>query len=390
VQRPTAEREILADLGLLERFGAKAAERPAFLQVIDVPAIVEHLSTSLRRELDFCNEAANVERMRAVLAPFDRLAVPRVYEELSTTRLLVMEEVQGVPIGEAPESEARTEAARQLLESYYQQVLSEGFFHADPHPGNLMWWNDRIYLLDLGMTGEIEPQLRESLLLMLLAFWQEDTPFLADVMLALSSERPRHGFDAAAFQAELDGLIRGYRHLSLRELRLGPLLQQLTAISVRHDVRLPAALALVGKAFGQMQQTAAELDPSLDPFSVAGSFFMRRVAAQIRGTADPRQLFYEAEKLRVRAARVLEGAERLVGLHPGAGLQVELRGNRDLETAIGHAGRRLALGLAAATALAATAATAIAAHAAGWVTPTFGAVAAVLTTGLLADLLRRG
>jgi predicted unusual protein kinase regulating ubiquinone biosynthesis (AarF/ABC1/UbiB family)/nucleotide-binding universal stress UspA family protein len=389
VQRPTAEREILHDLGLLERFAAKAGDRPAFRQLVDVPAIIEHLSTSLRRELDFRHEAANIERMRAVLAPFYRLDVPRVYDELSTAGLLVMEEVQGIPIREAPAGEARKQAARELLESYYQQVLTDGFFHADPHPGNLMWWNDKIYLLDLGMTGEVEPKLRESLLLLLLAFWQEDIPFLADVMLALSGEPPQARFDASAFEAELGELVSGYRHLSLRELRLGPLLQQLTEISVRHDVRLPAALALVGKAFGQMQLTAAELDPSLDPFSVAGSFFLRRVAGQVRTAATPRRLFYEAEKLRVRAVRALEGVERLVGLQPGAGLRVDLEGNHDLDRAIGQASRRLAVGLAAGAALVATAVTASAAHAAGWLAPTFGVVAALLTSMLLVDVLRR-
>jgi predicted unusual protein kinase regulating ubiquinone biosynthesis (AarF/ABC1/UbiB family) len=389
VQRPAAEGEILNDLGLLERFSEKASQREAFRRVVDVPAIIEHLSSSLRRELDFRHEASNIERMREVLAPFDRLDVPRVYDDLSTARLLVMEEVQGIPVKHAPEGEARTQAARQLLESYYQQVLTAGFFHADPHPGNLMWLNDKIYLLDLGMTGEVDPELRESLLLLLLAFSQEDTPFLADVMIALSGERPQAGFDETAFREELDELVGTYRHLSLRELRLGPLLQQLTEISVRHDVRLPAALALIGKAFGQMQMTAAELDPSLDPFSVAGSFFFRRLAAQARTSANPRQLIYEAQKLRFRAAMVLEGAERVVGLRPGVGLQIDLRGTEKLENAVDRIGRRVALGLAAATALVAAAVTGTAANPATWATATFGAVAALLSLGLLVDVLKR-
>src|SRR5207245_5238084 len=121
----------------------------------------EHLSASLRRELDFRQEAANVERMRAVLAAFPRLDVPHIYGDLSSARLLVMEEIQGGPIREAPAGEARREAARQLLESYYSQVLSEGFFHADPHPGNLMWWQDKIYFLDFGMIGEVDANTRE-------------------------------------------------------------------------------------------------------------------------------------------------------------------------------------------------------------------------------------
>jgi ubiquinone biosynthesis protein len=389
VQRPNAEREIASDLGLLDRFGAKAAERPVFRQLVDVPAIIQHLSTSLRQELDFRNEAANVERMRSVLAPFQRLDVPRVYEELSTGALLVMEEIQGVPVLEAPEGEARTQAARQLLEAYYQQVFNEGFFHADPHPGNLLWWNDKVYLLDLGMTGVVEPRVRESLLLLLLAFWQEDASFLAEVMLALSDERPQAGFDIEAFEEELRGLIADYRHLSLRELRLGPLLQQLTEISVRHDVHLPAELAMIGKAFGQMQLTAAELDPTLDPFSVAGGFFLRRVATQARTAVNPRRLFYEAEKLRARATRLLEGLEHLADSQSGAALQVDLPSNRRLERTIAQAGRRVALALADAAALVATAVTANAAHVAGWVTPTFGAAAAALTLLLLADLTRR-
>src|SRR5438046_8557909 len=124
--------------------------------------------------------------MRGVLEPYPRLDVPRVYTEFSSSRLLVLEEIQGVAIRQAPESEARKEAARQLLESYYRQILTDGFFHADPHPGNLMWWQDTIYFLDFGMVGEVGPELREQLILMLMAFWQEDVPFLADVVLMIA------------------------------------------------------------------------------------------------------------------------------------------------------------------------------------------------------------
>jgi predicted unusual protein kinase regulating ubiquinone biosynthesis (AarF/ABC1/UbiB family) len=222
VQRPTAETEIRQDLGLLQRFAEKAAGRPAFQQVVDVPAVIDHLSSSLVRELDFRHEAANIERMREVLAPFDRLAVPDVHTGLSTGRLLILQEIQGMPLLQPPAGEARRQAARQLLEAYYQQVLTAGFFHTDPHPGNLMWWNDTIYLLDLGMVGEVDAGLRESLLLLLLAFWQEDTAFLAEAMLGLATGPPPPDFDQAAFQEELASLLATYRHLSLKELRLGP------------------------------------------------------------------------------------------------------------------------------------------------------------------------
>jgi len=389
VQRPAAEPQIRQDLGLLGQFAAKAGDRPAFQQVVDVPAIIEQLSSSLLRELDFRHEAASIERMREVLAPFDRLGVPLVYTELSTSRLLVMQEIQGIPVRQAPEGEARREAARQLLEAYYYQVLEAGFFHADPHPGNLMWWNDMIYLLDLGMVGEVDAGLRESLLLLLLAFWREDIAFLSDAMLGLAAGRPPADFDEAAFQADLGGLLASYRHLPLSELRLGPLLQQLTEISVRHRVRLPSSLTLIGKAFGQMQLAAAELDPSLDPFAVAGHFYVRQLTGRMRTLANPQQLFYESQKFRVRISRVLEGLERAVGVRGGPGLQVDLRGVQELTGAVGQAGRRIAIGLAAATAIVGTAITASAAHAAAWATVTFGTAAVLLTGGLLLDVVRR-
>src|SRR5215218_2235254 len=135
VQRPTAREEIEQDLALLELFAEKVADRPGLKQVIDMGAVFEHLSASLHRELDFRQEASNIERMADVLKPYSRLDVPSVYEDLSTSRLLVLEEVQGVPISRSPDVPPRKEAARQLLESFYKQILTDGFFHADPHPG---------------------------------------------------------------------------------------------------------------------------------------------------------------------------------------------------------------------------------------------------------------
>ena len=103
-------------------------------------------------------------------------------------------------------------------------MLNEGFFHADPHPGNMMWWNDKVYLLDLGMVGEVDGELRRALLLLLLAFWQEDTEFVADLMASLSLE-PMPSLGAPEFRSELADLVERYRRLPLNELRLGPLLQ---------------------------------------------------------------------------------------------------------------------------------------------------------------------
>jgi predicted unusual protein kinase regulating ubiquinone biosynthesis (AarF/ABC1/UbiB family) len=300
-----------------------------------------------------------------------------------------MQEIEGGPLREAPQGEARKEAARQLLESYYRQILGDGFFHADPHPGNLKWWNDRIYFLDFGMVGELGADVRELLMLLLMAFWQEDVSFLTDVTLMIAGEDQRLDVDVGAFQADLGKLLAKYRHLSLKEVQLGPILQEVTEISIRHDVRLPASLALTGKALAQMQLATAELDPTLDPFQVAGQFVMKGVVGRIRSSLDPKRVFYEGQKLKVRAVRLVEALERLTGARPGPKLTVNFRGTERLEETVRRAGRRLSLALTAGGALVATAITAASTHVAGWVPATVGAAGGVLTLGLVVDLLRR-
>jgi predicted unusual protein kinase regulating ubiquinone biosynthesis (AarF/ABC1/UbiB family) len=378
----------MQDLALLQLFAEKTESRPAFRQVIDMPAVFEHLSESLQRELDFRQEAGNIDRMREVLSSYSRLDVPGVYHELSSDRLLVMEEIRGEPIRTAPEGPERKEAARQLLESYYAQILTEGFFHADPHPGNLKWWHDKIYLLDFGMVGQIGPEIRENLMLLLMAFWQEDVQFLTDVTLMLAGGADRADLDVAAFQDELGAVMAKYRNVSLRDIQLGPILQEITEISIRHDVPLPASLALTGKAMAQMQLATAELDPDLDPFEVAGSYLMRGVTRRMLERADPKKLFYEAQKVKVRLSRIAEAFERLAGARPGPKLQVNFTAER-LEDTVRRVGRRLSIGIIAGAALLGTAITAASERVASWITITLGVVATGFTVLLLGDLVRR-
>jgi ubiquinone biosynthesis protein len=388
VQRPNAREEIEQDLALLELFAEKVGDRPGLNQVIDMAAVFEHLSSSLHRELDFRQEASNIERMGGVIEEFSRLAVPGVYGDLSSSRLLVMQEIQGIPISKAPDGAARKEAARQLLESYYKQILVDGFFHADPHPGNLMWWNDTIYFLDFGMVGEVGPEMREQLMLLLMAFWQEDVGFLTDVSLMLSGAIDRNDLDVDAFRAEIGELMGTYRTASLAEIQLGPVLQEMTEISLRHGVPLPASLTLTGKALAQMQLATAALDPELDPFDVAGAFLMRSVFKEMGGKMDPKAIFYQVQKFKVRALRVVESVERLIGARPGQKLEVNFRA-ASLEDTIRRAGRRLTLGLIAGAAVLASGLTGLSERVSPWIPVTFGVVGGLLTLGVVIDIVRK-
>ena len=391
VQRPDAKEQIEQDLALLEVFAEKVAERPGLKQVVDMEAVFEHLSESLHRELDFRREAENIERMGSVIGGFSRLRVPVVHAEYSTSRLLVMQDIGGGPAASAPEGPARKEAARQLLESFYKQILVDGFFHADPHPGNLMWQpeEETLYFLDLGMIGEVGPDLREHMMLLLMAFWQQDVGFLTDVTLMLTGAINRTDLDVEAFQEELGALMARNRGVSIKEIQLGPVLQEMTEIALRHDVALPASLTLTAKALAQMQLAAATLDPDVDPFDVAGKFLMRNLVRGMGAKLDPKTLFYQAQRFKVRFEKVVEAIERLIGARPGQKLEVNFRA-ASLETTIRRAGRRLAISLTAGAAILATALTAVSSdRVARWVPVAFGVISAGLLLALLVDLIRK-
>ena len=391
VQRPDAKEQIEQDLALLEVFAEKVADRPGLKQVVDMQAVFEHLSESLHRELDFRREAENIDRMGSVIEDFTRLRVPVVHADYSTSRLLVMQDIGGGPAASAPEGPARREAARQLLESFYKQILVDGFFHADPHPGNLMWQpeEETLYFLDLGMIGEVGPDLREHMMLLLMAFWQQDVGFLTDVTLMLTGAINRTDLDVEAFQEELGALMARNRGVSLKEIQLGPVLQEMTEIALRHDVALPASLTLTAKALAQMQLAAATLDPDVDPFDVAGKFMMRNLVRGMGAKLDPKTLFYQAQRFKVRFEKVVEAIERLIGARPGQKLEVNFRA-ASLETTIRRAGRRLAISLTAGAAILATALTAVSSdRVARWVPAAFGVISAGLLLALLVDLIRK-
>ena len=332
VQRPGAAEEIERDLGLFALFAEKAEGREALSGLVDIPAVVEHLSSSLRRELDFREEAANLERMRDVLSDFPHLGVPAVHDRLTTRRLLVMDEIQGVPLRDAPPGDDRRQAAKELLDAFYRQVLTEGFFHADPHPGNLLWADGRIFLLDLGMVGTLEEDTRGLLLLLLLAFWREDAEFLADLLLMLGEARG--DVDLEGLRVDLADYVGQFKVASFGEIELGPMLDSLIEIAARHGIRLPGSLAMTAKAFSQMQLAVGELDPTLDPFSAVSGFMLRMLRSRVGSALDPQKAVYEVQKLKLRTTRLIEGIERLTGARPGPGLQIELRGSRSLEEAI--------------------------------------------------------
>jgi predicted unusual protein kinase regulating ubiquinone biosynthesis (AarF/ABC1/UbiB family) len=232
------------------------------------------------------------------------------------------------------------------MQAYYKQVLEEGFFHADPHPGNMLWADGTIWLLDLGMVGRLDADTRRQLFLILLAFAQGDVELLADVSIDMSGIEDETNVDMDEYRREIGEAVLALRGRSLEEIQLVELLNQLTVISVRHGVPLPPAFVMVGKALAQVDGAVSALAPELDPIVEARRFFMRSVSRRLAGRLDPQQIIYEVERLRYRASQISDGLATVVGSRPGRQLEVRFTSQR-LEQKVVRAGRAVALGLGA-------------------------------------------
>jgi predicted unusual protein kinase regulating ubiquinone biosynthesis (AarF/ABC1/UbiB family) len=345
VQRPTAAELVEQDLTLLEGIVRQMARVDRLRKVIDIESVVGQLGDALRAELDYREEADNLERMADALKRYSRLATPACHRQLSSARLLVMDEIDGVPVLSAPPSPERTEAASQLLQAYYQQVLEDGFFHADPHPGNLLWADGKVWLLDLGMVGVVDAHARRQLMLLFLAFAQHDAHLLAEVSLDMA-ESDVSMLDREAYEADLHAIVESLEGLSVEELQLADLFNDLIEIAVRHGVPLPVSMTMIGKALGQAQLTVAALAPELDPIAEARSFFGASVTRRLVERIDPQELIYQAEKWRYRLDQIGDGLTAFSRMGTANGPEIHFTSTR-LDKTVTRAGRTVALGLTA-------------------------------------------
>lgn len=270
VLRPGIEKQVQEDGQLIQELAALAA-RSGLASRYDLPGLADQLLQTLEGEIDFRVEASNSQRLQRVLArsTFVRdgsLQVPRVFDQLSGRRVLVLGWQEGAPIlSEAGRAalggSGLAEATRTLLGAFVEQFFVEGFFDADPHPGNLMVAPDgTITLIDLGMVGSFDPRTRQLVLDLLLALISEDAARATDVLVKLAP--PRQGFaDRRQLRRQLDQLIRSNFSRPLSQLNFALFLGELLQMATRNGLRVPGNLGLFVKAVTNLEGVGRSLNP---------------------------------------------------------------------------------------------------------------------------------
>jgi predicted unusual protein kinase regulating ubiquinone biosynthesis (AarF/ABC1/UbiB family) len=267
VQRPNVHEQVLKDMETIEEVAGFLDQHTTTGRRVGFKRMAEEMRQSLLRELDYRLEAQNMTTIGTNLAQFKRIVVPQPVPDYSTARVLTMDYIDGQKITDASplvlaESQPR-ELAEELFKAYLHQVILDGIFHADPHPGNVLLTTDgRIALLDLGMVSRLSPERQEELLHFLLAVSDGRTDRAAD--LALEMGERLEGFDESAFRRRVGEVITRSRDAKIGEAPAGRLMLAVAHVAVETGVRLPNELTLLGKTLLNLDEVGQTLAPDFD------------------------------------------------------------------------------------------------------------------------------
>jgi ubiquinone biosynthesis protein len=318
VQRPDIRDSIDADFAIMKTIANRLDQRMAGAAMFDLPKLVEEFRRTLFRELDYGREARNMRIFRANLDNSQSIRVPELFERLSSPTMIVMELVDGVSLSDVPagEPERRRKLARLGLQGIIRQVFRDGFFHADPHPGNIVVGpEDTLYMLDCGMVGRVTEETRFRLTDLIQATIGRDPERLVNVLLDLTEEHER--IDRQALQLDVLDILDAYHSVPLEKLRLGRFLSEVADLLNRHKLRLPENLTMVLKTLITAEGVARELHPGLDVVSELRPLISQLVAEHYkpenlwRSVRSQLSLFWSLQRrLPKRLSHIVEKLER--------------------------------------------------------------------------------
>jgi ubiquinone biosynthesis protein len=328
VRRPGVVEQVNEDLEILKELAATASRHLEFADRYDLAGLVEEFSQTLRSELDYIREGHSAERFAANFADDPGIHVPRVFWEVTTARVLTLERIRGVKINDL-EALDKQGTDRRWLAQYatnvvLKMVCEDGFFHADPHPGNFFIEpNGVIGLIDFGMVGVIDERTQELLAELLIAINHRASDRLVDVFLELGVTRKR--IDRAAVRLDVERLLSTYWGLPLGELKVATLLNDVFAVMRRHHMHLPSNLALLLKTVIMIEGLGVNLDPEFRLTQSLAPYTERLVLRQLSPFRWVRRLGRASLDLAKLGADMPQQLRRIANAAEDGNLQIGMR-----------------------------------------------------------------
>lgn len=346
VRRPGIKPVVEADLRLLEYAARRMEARFPDLRRFHPVGMVRQFRNSLMRELDLAAECRNAERIAESFATDPRMVVPAVYWPYTNERMNVQDFVDGMPVADLAALECagvdRREVARTGAQLVLKMMLRDGFFHADPHPGNVFVLADgRIAVIDFGMVGRLSQARKEEVVRLLFGLVEREPERIRDVLLEWTGW---DDIDDGQLAIDVDAFIDRYHGVPLAQLDLAGMLLEIAALLRQYRLALPADLALLIKVFLTLDGMGRKLDPQFDMAGQARPFLRRAMIERYRPSVAARRgmaAFTDAVDL---VAGIPRDMRRLLRKVQGgkAGLRMRVEELRDFSRDVSHSANRLA------------------------------------------------
>lgn len=300
VQRPGIEKTVKEDLAILEHLARLAQQRLRLGKVVDFPGLVREFGYTLMRELNYKREGKNADRFRRHFASRSSLYIPKVYWELTTKRVLTLEEIRGFRIDEVDRLlEAGLnvkQIARECALNVVKMIFEDGFYHADPHPGNFLIQPDgSIALLDFGLVGELDEENRLQMIALYLALLKRNEKEIAQILTHLDEDHPP--VRQEELEQDIEWFLERHFHETLAEIHLSLALQDLLDIIYRHRIRVSSHLSLLAKTLIMCEGIGRHLDPEFNLTLVMSEYAPRLYLQKLRAEHPGRKMKRSAMEL---------------------------------------------------------------------------------------------
>lgn len=298
VQRPGINKKLKIDLEIIQHLAELWKDRMEGQTGVDLVRVVDEFASALRLELDYRNEGRNAERFRRNFRNNYQILAPKIYWEFTTQRVLIMEYMDGVKVTQIAEEELkpaeRKTLAKRGANSILSQMLEYGFFHGDPHPGNILITEERkIVYLDFGLMGNLDDQSQKDFAQLFIALLRKDTDRVVDTFLNLGLLQD--SLDLRAFKREMSGLVERYYGVELENIHIGELMDELLEVGRKYQIQFPYDLILVGKSLVTFEGVGRLLDPSFNVVQETKPFALRLVKKQLHPKQIGKSLTKETE-----------------------------------------------------------------------------------------------
>ncbi len=351
VQRPTVRQIIATDMEILMEFAQLSKKYVPEIEQYDPVGVVQDLAKTTKRETDFLNEARNIELFARNFQGVETVYVLKVFRDLTTSKVLTMERIKGVkPYRPEVLREAGLDPKVVALNGgriLFKQIFEDGFFHADPHPGNLFILPGNIIApVDYGMTGRLDSQLRAIFTDALIAVTRKDVEEIIRVLTQLGITTDERA-NPISLRLDIAEFMDSYYGLQLAQIDLRQAMQKGSELARNYRVRIPSNLLLMERALGTYEEMGKMLDPRYDFISEARPYVKRLIRQRISLQELSRQSFKLLRDI-YRLLRILPGELELIVTRLRRGelsVQLQHRGLEKLIAQIDRTGNRLSLSL---------------------------------------------